>query len=271
MLKLRNLFIELTDRLDRIMRWFGKHPKPWLALATFIGWSALFTWKMSILLMVAIGYHESCHVFAMKRLGMKTKGFFFLPFLGGISITTDRYKTYFQNVIVALAGPLGGMFLALLTTLLYFATGSPILAGAALLQAMVNLFNLIPVSALDGAQVMRAIAFSINKWVGVAFLSLSFIATVLIMIKLKAAVFILLVAFGSIDLFMEWKYRLIKPGTPKWLIPDYLQHRYYPDVMNAKEIALTIGGYLSTALALLGIFILTRHAGTEALRDWFLR
>lgn len=58
------------------------------AAATFASYAYLFTWKFALMVLIAIGFHESGHVWAMKKTGMKTKGFYFLPCGSRVAPTT---------------------------------------------------------------------------------------------------------------------------------------------------------------------------------------
>ena len=52
-----------------------------LAMATFAFLLFIFgSWKFALLLMAAIFVHEYGHIYTMKRLGMKTQGFYFFFF-----------------------------------------------------------------------------------------------------------------------------------------------------------------------------------------------
>jgi hypothetical protein len=108
-----------------------KFTKLGLALATLSGYSAIYTWKFALLIMLAVGWHESGHVWAMKKMGFKTKGFYFLPFLGGVAVQEDEYKSYGQNVFVAMMGPIWGTVLAFLCAVGYWVTHNPMFAAAA--------------------------------------------------------------------------------------------------------------------------------------------
>jgi Zn-dependent protease len=143
-----------------------------LLAISFASYAYLFTWKFALLIIIALGFHESSHVVAMKHKGFRTKGFYFIPFLGGAAIAEDKYKTYADNAFIALAGPIGGLVLAIGTYVAYLITGLPMLAAAAGWMAMLNLFNCFPLGMLDGGQVMKAIAMSISEKVGMACMSL---------------------------------------------------------------------------------------------------
>lgn len=210
-----------------------------LAAATFASYAYLFTWKFALLIMIALAWHESGHVWAMKRSGMKTKGFYFLPFIGGAAVAEDHYKTYGQNVYIAAMGPVWGLILAALTAGAYYATGIPMFAAAAGFMALVNLFNLLPVNPLDGGQIVRSIAFSIHKTVGFAFLLMSLVASVVLMYKLRIGLFGFILVIGILDLLSE---RWQRNGRRKHY--DYHMDKskvYYDEYMTKAAAAMGEG------------------------------
>src|SRR5579885_261093 len=185
-----------------------KFTKIGLAGASFAGYAALYSWKFALLLMIAVGFHESGHVFAMKRMGIKTKGFYFLPFIGGAAIAEEQYKTYGENVYIAMMGPIWGAAMAWCCGGLYWVTGNPLWAAAAAWMATLNLFNLLPITPLDGGQVIRSIAFSIHKWAGVGFLGISMLLAGVVLWKLKIGLFVLILAIGALELVLEVRTRI---------------------------------------------------------------
>jgi Zn-dependent protease len=134
-----------------------------LALLSFAVWTMLFSWKFAILIMGSIGFHEYGHIVAMRYCGLRTKGFYFLPLAGGVSVTIDPYRSYEDWSIVAIMGPVFGMLLAAAMVALYYATGLPIFASAAVFMCGVNAFNLLPIYPLDGALLLRTVVSSIRK------------------------------------------------------------------------------------------------------------
>lgn len=259
-----------------------KLTKVGLAGLTLAGYSAVFTWKFALLIMIAVGFHESGHVWAMKKMGIKTKGFYFLPFLGGAAIAEEEYKSYGENAYIAVMGPVWGALLAGICAAAYAVTGLPMLAAAAAWMATLNLFNLLPVSPLDGGQLMRSIAFSISKNVGIIFLVLSMILGVAIMFTLKIGLFALILIFGGLELFLELRKRLllakVKAGKlPKWNLPDSMFDdsqpdglKRYPDAMNGKQLALTAVSYVGTIAVLITILFMMAHVPGAELAKQFL-
>lgn len=242
-----------------------KFTKVGLAALSLAGYAAIYNWKFGVLLMVAIGFHESGHVWAMKKMGIKTKGFYFLPFIGGAAIAEEEYRSYGENAFISIMGPIWGALLAWVCGVAYWVTGIPMLAAAAAWMATLNLFNLLPITPLDGGQLVRSIAFSIHKNVGVLFLTLSLLAGGIIMWKLRIGLFVLLLAVGALELIFELSARIklnkVRNGElDSWELParmiDHNQPdglKKYPAAMNGKQLALTGLSYAGTIAVLVTI------------------
>lgn len=270
---------------SKLLSFLGKAfklTKVGFAAASFAGYALLFSWKFALLLMIAVGFHESGHVWAMKRMGIKTKGFYFLPFIGGAAIAEEQYKTYGQNVFISIMGPVWGMLMAFGAACLYWATGNPLWAAAGAWMSTLNLFNLLPITPLDGGQMVRAMAFSIHKNIGVLFLAISMVACGYIMWALHVYLFVLILAVGALELFLEIRYRLkiaaYKRGElHKWQLPyDVLDTtkpegiKQYPDALSKGQMALTVLSYLGTIAGLLAILFLLKHVSGADLAANFL-
>lgn len=272
---------KLSSVLVKVLKGF-KFTKVGLAAASLAGYAAIWNWKFGLLLMIAIGFHESGHVWAMKKMGIKTKGFYFLPFIGGAAIAEEQYKTYGENAYIAIMGPIWGALLAGLCAGAYWITGIPMLAAAAAWMATLNIFNLLPITPLDGGQLVRSIAFSIHKGLGVAFLVVSMLFAIFIMWKLHIGLFALILMVGGLELFLELRYRFrmarVREGTlSKWKLPeshldieqpDGLKH--YPDSMKAKQLALTALSYVGTLAVLVTILMLMKDVPGADLAANFL-
>jgi Zn-dependent protease len=259
--KLGSVFIKLLKAL--------KVAKIGLAAASFAGYAAIYSWKFALLLMISVGFHESGHVWAMKKMGIKTKGFYFLPFVGGAAIAEGSYKTYGENAFIAIMGPVWGCGLAWLSACVYWMTGIPLFAAAAGWMAMINLFNLLPVSPLDGGQLVRSIAFSIHQWVGLMFLVVSMALGVVIMWKFHIGLFALLLIVGGLEMVFEFRTRIklwkVQQGTmDKHFLPSSVMDANgnilpFPDAMNAKQIALTAVSFVATIAALVALLLMMKH------------
>ncbi len=188
----------------------GKCSKLFLALASFAAYSWMFTYKFAFVLMAALAFHESGHVWAMKKWKLRTKGFYFVPFLGGAAISEERFPTRWAEVYIALMGPIWGLALATVTAMLYYATRSPFLAAIASWMAMINLFNLLPINPLDGGRIWKSICFSVHKKMGFFFLIVGAAAVIWATVKLGiSGLFIFFMVVGTIEFLFEWR-RMVK-------------------------------------------------------------
>lgn len=222
------------------------------AALTFAIYTFCFSWKIALLIMVTVGFHEYSHLFAARKLGMKTKGFFFIPFVGGLALVGDQYKKLSDKAIVLLAGPVGGGLLAACFAGAWYVTQIPILGMAAYWMGLVNLFNLIPFSFLDGGQLLHSIASSINRTVALVGLTLSTIIGAGLLLKVAPIIGALIVVFGGMAVWKEFNnWKALRDGK-EWLATD--DYLYPPTKMSGKEMMLTVGAW-SLAAGLLMLMI----------------
>lgn len=119
--------------------------------------------------------HEAGHFLATKWCRLRPHWWWFFPFLGAI-MRLSNVKTRAQEATIALGGPLlGGAVSALSFGLWLLAPfsewGNAVLLQFALLSTFLNLFNLIPISPLDGGRIIQA-SHTAFQWFGFAILLL---------------------------------------------------------------------------------------------------
>jgi Zn-dependent protease/CBS domain-containing protein len=127
--------------------------------------SAVLIW---ISVFVCVLLHELGHAFAAKAYGITTVDITLHP-LGGLARLERMPEKPWQELVVALAGPLVNVVIALGLILVLVATGNFTLAsrltakGMDLLWVLLSInilmfvFNLIPAFPLDGGRVLRAL------------------------------------------------------------------------------------------------------------------
>ncbi len=212
-----------------------------LALTTAATYSYMYTWKFALAIMITLAVHESGHVWAMKRLGLRTKGFYFIPFIGGAAISDDAFPGRWAEVYIALMGPVWGLLLAIASGFIYALTNNPMFAAVAGWMAVINLFNLLPINPLDGGRVFKSIAFSVHSWIGLIFLFIGLIATGFLAYFVGFGIFLLLLLAGLGEMIVEYRNR-------KRLPP-----------MNSGLIFASIAWYFVVAGALLSIVHAVSH------------
>jgi Zn-dependent protease len=209
-----NVLLIVVKFITKIMSVSVKITKIVLAGVSLAAYTYMFSWKFALMIMAQLLIHEYGHIWAMKRTGIKTKGIFFIPFVGGAAVASEDFKSRNDEVFVALMGPVFGFACAGGMLALYYATNNPIYAAGASWMAMINLFNLLPINPLDGGRVMKSIAFSLHTTVGLVFLVLGIIASGFLAFYAHMWIFIFVIILSSLELAIEFYYKR------KWKIED---------------------------------------------------
>jgi Zn-dependent protease len=210
----------------------------------------------------AVGFHEICHLLAAKKMGVKTGGFIFLPFLGGVSFV-GRFKRLSQQAFVVLAGPIGGGALAIATFIVYLFTGIPFLAAAAYWMCFLNLFNALPLGLMDGGQVMNSISYSLNEKVGFYLTAISTVFATIFIFFLNPLIALFVGAMGGYNVWKEYRARKFAALGQTWMLSDAQLNK--PKAMTHKQIWLTGGVWLLTVVILGGLYFLLKDDPTLAL------
>lgn len=209
------LVAKLGPKLLTVVMKFAKTVKVGkfgLAIGSMTAYAYLFTWQFALMVMISLFFHECGHIWAMKRCGLKTKGIYFIPFLGAAAVSEEMFKTRRDEVFVAIMGPIWGFALAVGTALVYVFTGNALFAAAAGWMAMINLFNLLPVNPLDGGRIMKSIAFSINSRIGLAFLVVGILISIILTVWAGLILFLILLIVGGLELFFEYREYEVRPS-----------------------------------------------------------
>lgn len=255
------------------------------AAATAATYAYLFTWQFAAALMVALFVHESGHVWAMKRCGMKVKGIYFIPFLGAAAVTEDSFKSRWSEAFIALAGPVWGMALAIGAAIAYEATKVPIWAALAAWMAMLNLFNLLPVNPLDGGRVLKSLAYSAHSKAGFYVLLGGILVSAGMALYINSILFAVLAVIGAFELWGERKaelrqaeLELRKATLEEQLREAYAANGLEPEPSDAPqervpgmsklEFAVTAAAYLFIAGTLFYVMDVMKHEpGAELARQ----
>ncbi len=126
-----------------------------LSLVTY---AILFGWQFGIALIYVLFVHEMGHLVAAKIKGIRTTPAVFIPFMGAVIGMKERPKDAATEAFVAYGGPLFGLLSTLPPLFLFQATHQPIWGVTVLVGAMLNLFNLIPISPLDGGRIIGVLS-----------------------------------------------------------------------------------------------------------------
>jgi Zn-dependent protease len=159
----------------------------------------------AVLLVAIIAWHEMGHVLVNKYYKIPSSLPMFIPFLGAL-ITWKKYpESVDQEAWSALGGPAFGLVSACIcAAMYYFFEHSTLWLWGATVAALINLFNLIPLSPLDGGRVVAAL------WRGIWYVGLVMLAGGAIAVDDPFLWIIALVGYGEI------RRRYSKP--PTWVL-----------------------------------------------------
>lgn len=178
-----------------------------LAGASLAAYSWFFSIQFAVALIACLVFHEYGHIRAMRYFGMKTKGIYLIPFMGGLALGDDKINTRWQDVVISIMGPCFGLFLSIISLLIYELTGNIFFAGLAAFNALLNLFNLLPILPLDGGHILKSISFSMNSKVGIVACALGAGLGVFVSYYFGLALLGFLLLIGSIEIIAEWRLR----------------------------------------------------------------
>jgi Zn-dependent protease len=127
-------------------------------LISVIAYSWIFGWLYAVGFVVLIFIHEMGHYIAARQQGLNVGAPTFIPFLGAWISMKEMPRNAEVEAYVGMGGPLVGSAGALAC---YFAGryfGSDLLLALSYAGFFINLFNLIPLSPLDGGRISAAIS-----------------------------------------------------------------------------------------------------------------
>lgn len=201
----------------------------------------MFGLPFAIGFVLLIFVHEMGHAAAMKLHGLDFGAPVFIPFVGAMIAMKKLPPNVRIEAEVAIAGPIAGGLASAACWGIGVATESPLFVALAYSGFFLNLFNLLPVSPLDGGR----IAGAISKWIWVAGLA----AGVLLAIRLGNPLLWLILILGTFRAVQVFRG---KGGEQ----PGYFEIR------PAERLAIGVGYFVLAALLGIGTIALLPPAAT---------
>ncbi|OGF22771.1 MAG: hypothetical protein A2V63_06335 [Candidatus Eisenbacteria bacterium RBG_19FT_COMBO_70_11] len=184
--------------------------------------------------------HELGHAVVLRREGIPAGAPVFIPFVGAFITMRGMPRDAYVEAKVALGGPVLGSLGAWAVLGAGIALQQPLLAALGHVGILINLFNLIPVSPLDGGRI--AGAFTRRYWLIGYALGLAAFAFTL------SPLLLLALAVGLWTLVQRWRHPV--PG--------------YDAIPRARRLAVA-GVYAALAAALLITLPLGHTVASRAL------
>ncbi|MBI2108699.1 MAG: hypothetical protein HYT93_00760 [Parcubacteria group bacterium] len=201
-------------------------------------------------LVLMIFIHEMGHVIAMRIKGFEATTPVFIPFLGA-AIFAPKFENRDDEAYVGYGGPLVGSAAAVILFLIYFlldasSTVAHIVLITSYAAVFINLFNMIPLSPLDGGRVTQAI----GAWF--QHIGLLTFAGVSILLKEPVLLLIWILILGDLT-FIHIKMRAVlgvfcyaSMATLMWA--GYSSQPFWVDMFDVVIGGLFIGALIAAAL-----------------------
>jgi Zn-dependent protease len=154
-------------------------------------------WKFGLGFVLLIFVHEMGHAAVMRAKGLRTSPIVFIPFVGAFIGIKDQLRDARTEAETAYGGPATGAFAATVCFGVFLVTRSEFWLGLAYAGFLLNLFNLTPITPLDGGRVVTAV----SPWlwiVGLVLLGSLAAAT-------GSPLLIILCVLGGLRAFNEWR------------------------------------------------------------------
>jgi stage IV sporulation protein FB len=129
----------------------------------------------------------------------------FVPMFGAFVSGQPAAVDPGKKMIVLFSGPLPGIILGMISVLVYTATHQYFFYLLALMFIFLNVFNLLPVTPMDGGQMLDVLFPSYSKWVQTLFIILSSLALGIISYWSRNYLLILLIFLLWFRLVVLWR------------------------------------------------------------------
>jgi len=168
-------------------------------LVSIAAYAWIWGWRFAVGFVLLLLVHELGHVLELRRQGIPASAPLFIPFLGAVVGMKQMPHDVWREAQVALAGPILGSLGALGVWIAGEALDSELLVALAFTGFFLNLFNLVPVSPLDGGRAVAALHPAL--WaVGLALL-------LGLTIMRPNPILILVLVIGGMEVWRRWRNR----------------------------------------------------------------
>ena len=182
-------------------------------LVSLAAWTLLYPWQVALGFVLLIFVHEMGHVLEARRQGLPTSAPVFIPFLGAFITMKEMPHNVWREAQIALAGPIVGSIGAAAVWIAGEALDSNLLLVIAHIGFLVNLFNLLPVSPLDGGRAAAAIH--------PAFWLVGLVALAALLVVSPNPILILILIVGGMEVWSRWRHRRDAGEREYYAIPTW--------------------------------------------------
>jgi Zn-dependent protease len=127
-------------------------------LLSIVAYSWIYAWRYAVGFVALIFVHEMGHYAAARQRGLEVGAPTFIPFVGAWIALKQLPHDVETEAYIGFAGPLAGTLASVACYFLARDQDSSLLLALAYAGCMINLFNLIPISPLDGGRITAIIS-----------------------------------------------------------------------------------------------------------------
>lgn len=127
-------------------------------LLSVFAYAFVFGWWYAVGFVALLFVHEMGHFLAARKRGLNVGLPTFIPFVGAWIQLKEQPMDAETEAFVGIAGPMLGSAAAFVCYMVARETGSGLLMALAYAGFFLNLFNLIPLSPLDGGRIVSVIS-----------------------------------------------------------------------------------------------------------------
>ena len=122
-------------------------------LLSLVAYATIWGWRYAAGFVVLMYAHEMGHVIAARQCGLRVSAPVFIPFVGAWINLRDQPVDVRTEAYVAFGGPLVGTVAAVAVYLWGRSNNNSLLIAISYAGLFLNLFNLLPLSPLDGGRI----------------------------------------------------------------------------------------------------------------------
>jgi len=127
-------------------------------LLSLVVYATIWGWPYAAGFIALLFAHEMGHYIAARQRGLHVGAPAFIPFVGAWIALEDQPRDVETEAYIALAGPVVGTMAALAVYLWARSEDSGLLLAVAYSGLFLNLFNLLPISPLDGGRITAVLS-----------------------------------------------------------------------------------------------------------------
>ncbi len=205
-------------------------------LVSIGAYALLWGWQFAVGFVLLLLVHELGHVLEAKRQGLPVSAPMFIPFLGALITLKRLPDNAWNEAKVAIAGPIvGGLGAAAVWGVGEY-LDSELLVALAFTGFFLNLFNLAPISPLDGGRIVAAIHPAL--WV------VGLLLLVGLAIIAPNPILILILVLGGLESWRRWQHRADPEGRAYYQVTP--AQRWITGIGYIVLAALLTGGMSGT-------------------------